>query len=113
MAIIIPAAVITAPAVCHILNKRKEEQKASNTKSQSWADVLYPNNKEHVNMNIQVTQEVIDTVCNSLRASRQSLHNQLRADDLSQNLTQNKRAIIEHQLAEVEEALRVFQNLES
>ena len=59
-------------------------------------------------MNIQVSQEVIDTVCNSLRASKQSLRNQLRnaTDD-------NKKNIIEYQLADVEEALRVFQNLES
>ena len=59
-------------------------------------------------MEVQVNQEVIDTVCNSLRASKQSLRNQLRnaADD-------NKKNIIEHQLADVETALRVFQNLES
>ena len=62
-------------------------------------------------MEIQINQEVLDTICNSLRASRCSLRNQLRADDLSQNLTQNKRAIIEHQLADVEEALRVFEYL--
>jgi hypothetical protein len=59
-------------------------------------------------MEIQINQEVIDTVCNSLRASKQSLQNQLR------NATNdNKKNIIEHQLADVEEALRVFQNLES
>jgi hypothetical protein len=59
-------------------------------------------------MEIQINQEVIDTVCNSLRASKQSLQNQLR------NATNdNKKNIIEHQLADVEKALRVFQNLES
>lgn len=60
-------------------------------------------------MEIQINQEVIDTVCNSLRASKQSLRNQLRnAAEGS-----NKKEIIEHQLADVEEALKVFQNLES
>ena len=109
MAIIIPAAVITAPAVCHILNKRKEEQKASNTKSQSWADVLYPNNEEDVNMNIQVTQEVIDTVCNSLRASRWMLRNQLSKVEIGSN----EEEIRKFQLADVERALEIFQQLES
>jgi hypothetical protein len=60
-------------------------------------------------MEIQVTQEVIDTVCNSLRASRQSLQNQLRNAERGSN----KEEIIKYQLADVEEALRVFQNLES
>lgn len=64
-------------------------------------------------MEIQINQEVIDTVCNSLRASKQSLRNQLRSDGLSQNLSLNKRTIIEHQLADVEEALRVFEYLDS
>ena len=59
-------------------------------------------------MNIQVSQEVIDTVCNSLRASKQSLRNQLR-----NTAEGNKKEIIEHQLADVEEALRVFEYLES
>ena len=110
MAIIIPAAVITAPAVCHMLRERnKEEQKASNTKSQSWADVLYPNNEEDVNMNIQVTQEVIDTVCNSLRASRWMLRNQLSKVEIGSN----EEEIRKFQLADVEEALEIFQQLES
>lgn len=60
-------------------------------------------------MEIQINQEVIDTVCNSLRASKQSLRNQLRYEPLSQN----KKNIIEHQLADVEAALRVFEHLES
>lgn len=60
-------------------------------------------------MDIKIKQEVIDTVCNSLRASKQSLRNQLRnaADD------SNRKEIITHQLADVEEALRVFEYLES
>jgi hypothetical protein len=64
-------------------------------------------------MEIQINQEVIDTVCNSLRASKHSLRNRLRSDELSQNLSLNKRTIIEHQLADVEEALRVFEYLDS
>lgn len=59
-------------------------------------------------MDIKVKQEVIDTVCNSLRASKQSLRNQLR------NVTNStKEEIIKYQLAEVEEALQVFQHFES
>jgi hypothetical protein len=59
-------------------------------------------------MDIKIKQEVIDTVCNSLRASKQSLRNQLRsaAED-------NKKEIITHQPADVEEALKVFEYLES
>ncbi|MBQ9700362.1 MAG: hypothetical protein IJV71_07045 [Lachnospiraceae bacterium] len=60
-------------------------------------------------MEIKVTQEVVDTVCNSLRASKQSLRNQLR----NETLLKNKKEIIEHQLADVEEALRVFEYFES
>jgi LPS O-antigen subunit length determinant protein (WzzB/FepE family) len=58
-------------------------------------------------MEIQINQEVIDTVCNSLRASKQSLRNQLRSAE------GNKKEIIEHQLADVERALEIFQQLES
>lgn len=60
-------------------------------------------------MDITIKQEVIDTVCNSLRASKHSLMNQLRA----QNITQVKKEIIAHQLSDVEEALKVFEYLES
>lgn len=56
-----------------------------------------------------VSQEVIDTVCNSLRASRWSLRQQLEKVERGSN----EEEIRKHQLAEVEEALRVFQNLES
>jgi hypothetical protein len=60
-------------------------------------------------MEIQIDQEVIDTVCNSLRASRQSLLNQLRnAEPRS-----NKEGILKRQLADVDWALEVFQQLES
>ncbi len=63
-------------------------------------------------MEIQISQDVLDTVCNSLRASKQSLRNQLaRLDEGAYK--KGKREILEHQLADVEEALRVFEYLES
>ena len=60
-------------------------------------------------MEIQVTQEVIDTVCNSLRASRWSLRQQLEKVERGSN----EEEIRKYQLADVEEALAIFQNLES
>ena len=60
-------------------------------------------------MEIKVSQEVIDTVCNSLRASKQSLRSQLYKVESGSN----KEELLKYQLADVEEALRVFQNLES
>ena len=59
-------------------------------------------------MEIQIDQEVIDTVCNSLRASKHSLQQQLRLA-----VDKNKEDIIKHQLADVERALEIFQHLES
>jgi hypothetical protein len=64
-------------------------------------------------MEVQINQEVIDTVCNSLRNSQRSLRSQLRGLLLEHKLGSSRRTIIESQLAEVEEALKVFQNLES
>jgi hypothetical protein len=61
---------------------------------------------------MEIKQEVIDTVCNSLRASRQSLRNQLRSCEEGRS-KRGKKEILEHQLADVEEALRVFEYLES
>ncbi len=60
-------------------------------------------------MEIQINQEVIDTVCNSLRASKQSLINQLA----KANADRRKTDIIASQLNDVERALQVFQHLES
>lgn len=54
-------------------------------------------------MEIKVSENVIETVCNSLRASKQSLQSQL-----SRITDETKKAVLEHQLAEVEEALFVF-----
>ena len=55
-------------------------------------------------MGIEVSENIIDTVCNSLRASKQSLKRQLLKAD-----TENKREVIKQQIAEVDEALRVFE----
>ena len=60
-------------------------------------------------MEIQITQEVVDTVCNSLRASKQSLINQLA----KANENKRKTDIIASQLNDVERALEIFQHLES
>lgn len=62
-------------------------------------------------MEIQITQDVIDTVCNSLRASKQSLRNQLRNATAAGDI--RKEAIAKCQLTDVEEALKVFEYLES
>lgn len=59
-------------------------------------------------MEIQIDQEVIDTVCNSLRASKHSLQQQLRLA-----VDKNKEEIISYQLRDVERALAIFQHLES
>jgi hypothetical protein len=60
-------------------------------------------------MEIQIDQEVIDTVCNSLRASKQSLVRQLAKANEGRKST----TIIAHQLNDVERALEIFQHLES
>ena len=60
-------------------------------------------------MEIEITQDVIDTVCNSLRASRWSLRQQVAKADPGSN----EEEIRKHQLADVEHALEVFQALES
>lgn len=60
-------------------------------------------------MEIQITQEVVDTVCNSLRASRWSLRQQLAKVEVGSN----EEEIRKYQLADVEKALEIFQHLES
>lgn len=65
--------------------------------------------KEGANMEIQIDQEVIDTVCNSLRASKHSLQTQLRNVERASN----KEEILKFQLIDVERALEIFQHLES
>ena len=59
-------------------------------------------------MEIQIDQEVIDTVCNSLRASKHSLQQQLRLA-----VDKTKEDIIKSQLGDVNKALEIFQHLES
>ena len=60
-------------------------------------------------MEIEITQEVIDTVCNSLRASKQSLVNQMvKANENGKSTT-----TIASQLADVQKALDIFRTLES
>ena len=58
-------------------------------------------------MEIKVTQEIVDTICNSLRASKQTLIRQL-----VQAADENKKAILTQQLTEVKEALGLLQTLE-
>ena len=60
-------------------------------------------------MEIQISQEVIDTVCNSLRASKQSLIRQLA----KANADQRRTDIISSQLNDVAEALRILEYFES
>lgn len=60
-------------------------------------------------MEITVSNNIISTVCNSLRASRQSLRNQLLTDE---KYKKGNKEILEHQLKEVEEAMRVFEHFE-
>jgi hypothetical protein len=58
---------------------------------------------EENSMEIKVSENVIETVCNSLRASKHSLQQQLAS---ATSLT--KKDILKHQLNEVEEALCIF-----
>lgn len=57
-------------------------------------------------MTIEVTRSVIETVCNSLRASHKRLWYRLR-----RHINPNEKEILEHQLKEVKEALAVFEKL--
>lgn len=61
-------------------------------------------------MEIKITSEIVSTVCNSLRASRTSLKQQLKQAKSLQE--ESKITIIEHQLLEVEEALQIFNELD-
>lgn len=57
-------------------------------------------------MEIKVSESIIETVCNSLRASKQSLWKRLQ-----RHTNPNEKEILEHQLKEVQEALAVFEKL--
>ena len=54
-------------------------------------------------MEIKVSEKTLETIYNSLTASKQSLQKQLLAAD-----TKTKREVIKSQLADVEEALKLF-----
>ena len=62
-------------------------------------------------MEINLSDEVIATVYNSLRSSKDHLKWQLEVSLPNGKVNPNKKEIIEHQLAEVEDALSVFEEL--
>lgn len=62
-------------------------------------------------MEINLSSEIINTVYNSLRNSKQHLKWQLEVSLPNKKVNPNRKEIIEHQLAEVEEALSVFEEL--
>lgn len=62
-------------------------------------------------MEINLSEEVINTVCNSLRSSKQGLKSQLEYGIPNKKVNPNRKEIIEHQLEEVEDALAVFEEL--
>lgn len=57
-------------------------------------------------MEINLSAETIETVYNSLRCSKQTLKQQQRNET-----SRDKKVIIKYQLAEVEDALAVFEEL--
>ena len=62
-------------------------------------------------MEINLSAEVIKTAYNSLRDSRHILKNQLEFGIPNGKVNSNRKGIIECQLAEVEDALSVFEEL--
>lgn len=60
---------------------------------------------------MEINYEVIKTACNSLRDSKHHLKWQLEVSLPNGKVNPNKKEIIEHQLAEVEHALQVFEEL--
>lgn len=62
-------------------------------------------------MEINLSEETIKTVYNSLRDSRLSLKLQLQKSVASVKVNKNKVEIIKCQLTEVEDALAVFEEL--
>lgn len=55
-------------------------------------------------MYINLSSETMETIYNSLRSTKQNLKKQL-----NQNIDQNKKEIITHQLEEVEDALFIWE----
>ena len=62
-------------------------------------------------MQINLSSETIETVYNSLRGSKQGLEYQLKYGIPNKKVSPDRKKIIEHQLAEVEDALAVFEEL--
>ena len=62
-------------------------------------------------MMVNLSEETINTVYNSLRSSKYDLKWQLSADIPNGKVSTNRMEIIKHQLAEVEDALQVFEEL--
>lgn len=62
-------------------------------------------------MEINLSKEVITTVYNSLRSSKQTLKWQLEVSIPNGKVNSSRKEIVEHQLAEVESALQVFDEL--
>ena len=62
-------------------------------------------------MEINLSVETIKTVYNSLRSSKQTLKWQLEVSIPNGKMNPNKKEIVEYQLAEVEDALTVFEEL--
>ena len=100
---IIPACLIAAPAICHSMQQRNREE------SMAKKSATIIEEERNTLKQVDITQEIVDTVCNSLRASKQSLVRQLAKANEERKSTE----IIAHQLGDVERALEIFQHLES
>lgn len=57
-------------------------------------------------MEIKLSEEIVETVYNSLRASHKHLHQRLL-----KHTNPNEKEILEHQIKEVKEALIIFEKL--
>lgn len=62
-------------------------------------------------MNITLTENAVSIACHSLRETRRHLKWQLEVSIPSGKVNHEKKAIIEHQLSEVESALEQFDKL--
>lgn len=62
-------------------------------------------------MEINLSDEIINTIYNSLRNSKTSLKRQLENSTSNGKINHNKKEITEHQLIAVENALQVFEEL--
>ena len=62
-------------------------------------------------MEINLSAETIKTVYNSLRSNRHSLKYSLEHKIPNGKMHISKKEIIEHQIAEIEEALQIFEEL--